>query len=34
MYIYGGHDIKEGSLSTLWMMDLSKMNDLDKSEDQ
>lgn len=32
LYIYGGHDIREGSLSTLWMLDLSKMVDLDKPD--
>ena len=34
MYIYGGHDIREGSMDTLWMLDLSKFNDLEKPEDQ
>jgi hypothetical protein len=26
-YIYGGHDIKEGSLDSLWMVDLAKMSE-------
>jgi len=25
MFIFGGHDIKEGSLDTLWMIDISKL---------
>ena len=29
LFIYGGNDIKEGS---LWMLDLSTMTDLDKPE--
>ena len=33
MFIYGGHDIREGSLSSLWMLDFSRLSDLDKSED-
>lgn len=27
MFIYGGHDIKEGSIGSLWMIDLGKLND-------
>lgn len=34
MYIYGGHDIREGSMDTLWMLDLSKLSDLEKPESQ
>jgi hypothetical protein len=30
LYIFGGHDIREGSLDTLWMLDLSRMEDLEK----
>ena len=29
MYIYGGHDIREGSKDSLWMLDLRKLKDLD-----
>jgi hypothetical protein len=31
LYIYGGHDIREGSKDTLWMLDLRKLKDLDVS---
>jgi hypothetical protein len=34
MYIYGGHDIREGSMDTLWMLDLAKLSDLEKPESQ
>jgi len=35
LYIYGGHDIREGTLDNLWMLDLSLMDDLDmQPEDQ
>ena len=35
MYIYGGHDIREGSLDNLWMIDMNNFNDLDmQPEDQ
>lgn len=35
MYIYGGHDIREGSMDNLWMIDLEDFNDLDmQPEDQ
>lgn len=30
MYIFGGHDIKEGSLDSLWMIELGKLSDLEK----
>jgi len=30
LYIHGGHDIKEGTLSSLWGLDLSKLNSLRK----
>jgi hypothetical protein len=33
MYIFGGHDIREGSLDTLWMLDLNKLSDLEKKDD-
>ena len=32
MFIFGGHDIKEGSNDTLWMLDLSRLNETEKSE--
>jgi len=35
VYIYGGHDIREGTLDNLWMLDLDHMNDLElQPEDQ
>lgn len=34
LYIYGGHDIREGSLSNLWMLDLNKLTDLERTEDE
>ena len=35
LYIYGGHDIREGSLDNLWMIDLENFDDLDlMPEDQ
>ena len=35
LYIFGGHDIREGSLDNLWMLDLENFNDLDmQPEDQ
>jgi len=33
LYIYGGHDIREGSLANLWMLDLGKLIDLEKPEE-
>jgi hypothetical protein len=33
MYIFGGHDIKEGSLDNLWMLDLSKLSDQYDNQD-
>jgi hypothetical protein len=33
MFIYGGHDIREGSMDSLWMLDLQKLNDLEKSDE-
>ena len=32
LYIYGGHDIREGSLASLWMINLGYLQDLDKPE--
>eukprot|EP00347_Sterkiella_histriomuscorum_P011091 403373787 len=32
MYIYGGHDIKEGSLGSLWMLDIGKLSEQSNSE--
>jgi len=29
LYIYGGHDIREGSKDSLWVLDLRKLKDLD-----
>ena len=35
MYIYGGHDIREGSMDNLWVIDLLSFDDLDlEPEDQ
>ena len=35
MYIYGGHDIREGSMDNLWVIDLESFDDLDREpEDQ
>ena len=33
MYIYGGHDIREGSMDNLWLIDLESFNDLDRESD-
>ncbi len=33
MYIYGGHDIKEGSLDNLWSVDASKLTDQNAQND-
>lgn len=30
MFIFGGHDIKEGSLDSLWMVELTKLSDFEK----
>ena len=27
MFIFGGHDIREGSLDTLWMVELTRIQD-------
>jgi len=32
LYIYGGHDIREGSKDSLYMLDLRKMKDLEIDE--
>lgn len=29
LYIYGGHDIREGSINNLWMLDFNDIDDLD-----
>eukprot|EP00347_Sterkiella_histriomuscorum_P006674 403351868 len=34
LYIYGGHDIREGSLNSLWMLNLGHLSDLDKPENE
>ena len=33
MYVYGGHDIREGSMDNLWMIDLKNFADLDQMPD-
>jgi hypothetical protein len=33
-FIYGGHDIREGSLNNLWMIDMAKFEDLKLPEEQ
>ena len=30
MYIYGGYDIKEGTLDTLWVLDVGRIQELEK----
>jgi hypothetical protein len=32
LYIYGGHDIREGSKYTLWMLDLKKLHETEVNE--
>lgn len=32
LYIFGGHDIREGSMDSLWSMDLSVLSDLEAHE--
>lgn len=32
LYIYGGLDIQKGSVSTLWEMDMSLINELEAEE--
>ncbi len=34
LFIYGGHDIREGSLDSLWMINLVYLTDLDKPENE
>ena len=29
MYIYGGHDIREGSMDNMWLINLNRFTDLD-----
>ena len=29
LFIYGGHDIREGPKDSLWMLDMKKLNDFD-----
>jgi hypothetical protein len=29
LFIYGGHDIREGSKDSLWMLDLKKLRDME-----
>ena len=26
LYVYGGHDIKEGALGNMWKLDLTKLD--------
>ena len=33
MYLYGGHDIREGPLESLWAFDLDKMGNLSELSD-
>ena len=33
MYLYGGHDIREGPLESIWGFDLSKMGSLSELSD-
>jgi hypothetical protein len=33
-FMFGGHDIREGSLSNLWMLDFNKLDDLAASEEE
>ena len=33
MYLYGGHDIREGPLQTLWGFELNKMGNLSELSD-
>ena len=33
LYIYGGHDIREGSMDSLWMIDLSTLSDLERPDE-
>ena len=30
LYIFGGHDIREGFLNNLWMIDMQAFSDLDR----
>lgn len=32
LFIYGGHDIREGSKDSLWMLDLRKLRDMELTE--
>ena len=34
LYIFGGHDIREGFLSNLWMIDMSAFADFDRDQDE
>lgn len=34
MYIYGGHDIREGSKDSLWTLDMRKLKDMDQEPSQ
>jgi hypothetical protein len=34
MYVFGGKDIREGQMNSLWTFDLSKIGDLCKADIQ
>jgi hypothetical protein len=34
VFIFGGHDIREGSKDSLWMLDLRKLKDMDMDPSQ
>ena len=34
LYIYGGHDIREGSKDSLWTLDLKKLRDMEVEPSQ
>ena len=33
LYIFGGHDIREGFLNNLWVIDVEAFDDFDKTQD-
>lgn len=32
LFVYGGHDIREGSKDSLWMLDLRKLRDMEVTD--
>lgn len=32
MYIYGGRDIREGAMESLWLLDLNSISNFDSTE--